>query len=53
VHQFPDDAGRVATVLGLPARVLKAGDRPKVMAWVIGRGKGLKPGGAYLLEMVG
>jgi hypothetical protein len=51
VHQFPDDASRVATVLGRPARVLQAGDRPKVMAWVIGRAKGLKPGAAYLLEV--
>ncbi len=51
VHQFPEDASRVAMVLGRPARVLEAGERPKVMAWVIGRAKGLKPGAAYLLEV--
>ncbi len=51
VHQFPEDASRVAMVLGRPARVLEAGDHPKVMAWVIGRDKGLKPGAAYLLEV--
>ncbi len=51
VHQFPEDASRVAMVLGRPARVLPAGDSPKVMAWVIGRDKGLKPGAAYLLDV--
>ena len=51
LHQFPHDASRVATLLGRPARLLPAGDGPKVMAWVIGKAKGLKPGGAYLLEV--
>ncbi len=51
VHQFPEDASRVAMVLGRPARVLPAGDTPKVMAWVMGRDKGLEPGAAYLLEV--
>jgi hypothetical protein len=51
VHQFPDDASRVATVLGRPARVMPAGDGPKVMGWVIGKGRGLKAGSAYVLEV--
>ncbi len=51
VHQFPENASRVETFLDRPARVLPTGDVPKVMAWVIGRGKGLKPGAAYLLEV--
>ena len=51
LHQFPDDASRVATLLGRPARMLEAGESPKTMAWVIGKGRGLKPGHAYLLEV--
>jgi hypothetical protein len=50
-HQFPDQASRVATLLGRPARVLPAGATPKVMGWVIGRGKALKAGAAYVLEV--
>ena len=50
-YQYPNDASRVGTLLGRPARVLPPGDGPKVMAWVIGRGRGLKPGAAYLLEV--
>ena len=51
VHEFPIDASRVDTLLDRPARLLTPGDGPKVMAWVIGRAKGLKPGAAYLLEV--
>jgi len=32
VHQFPEDASRVAMVLTRPARELEAADSPKVMA---------------------
>ena len=51
VHEFPAGASRVATILGRSARVLDADLTPKVMAWVIGRGKGLKPGAAYVIEV--
>ncbi len=51
IHQFPDDASKVATLLDRPARVLPMGDTPKVMGWVIGKGKGLKAGTAYVLEV--
>ncbi|MDG3002881.1 hypothetical protein [Paludisphaera mucosa] len=51
VHQFPADVSRVAPILGRPARLLGMGDAPRVAAWVIGKGKGLKPGAAYLLEV--
>jgi hypothetical protein len=51
VHEFPPGQSSVARILGQTARVLKASDSPGVMAWVIGRGKGLKPGAAYVLEV--
>ncbi|APW59726.1 hypothetical protein [Paludisphaera borealis] len=51
MHQFPTDAGKVVTVLGRQARTLPMDDAPKVMAWVIGKGKDLKPGAAYVLEI--
>ncbi|WP_165250836.1 hypothetical protein [Paludisphaera soli] len=50
-HEFPAAGSRVETILGRPARVLPMGDGPMVAAWVIGKGKGLKPGAAYLLEV--
>ena len=42
---------RVADVLGRKARHLPPGDRPAAVGWVIGKGKGLRPGAAYLLEL--
>ena len=51
VHEFPIDASRVDILLDRPARLLTPGDGPKVMAWVLGRARGLKPGAAYLLEV--
>ena len=51
VHEFPSGQSHVARILGQTARVLKASDSPGSMAWVIGRGKGLKPGAAYVLEV--
>ncbi|WP_165226222.1 hypothetical protein [Aquisphaera insulae] len=51
VHQFPEAASRVSNILGRRARALEAGDGPKTMAWVIGKGKGLKAGAAYVLEV--
>ncbi len=51
VHQFPEVTSKVVTLLGRAARVLPPGDQPGTMAWVIGQGKGLTPGAAYLLEV--
>lgn len=51
VHEFPAGASRVGPILGRPARSLGMGDEPRTAAWVIGQGKGLKPGAAYLLEV--
>ncbi|WP_224372433.1 hypothetical protein [Hyalangium versicolor] len=42
-------ASLVQTVLGKPARTLPMGDAPKVMSYVIGKGKGLIAGRAYVL----
>ena len=52
VHQFPEKASKVQAVLGRDARMLPAPDeRPAVMGWVVGRGKGLEAGAAYVLEI--
>ncbi|QEH36716.1 hypothetical protein OJF2_53010 [Aquisphaera giovannonii] len=51
IHQYPEAASRVTSLLGRPARVLDAGDSPKTMAWVIGKGKNLRPGSPYVLEV--
>ncbi len=51
VHEYPEGASQVATVLGRQARTLPLGDGPKVMAWMIGRGRGLQAGRAYVLEI--
>jgi hypothetical protein len=51
VHEYPEGASQVATVLGRQARTLPVGDGPKVMAWVIGRGRGLQAGRAYVLDV--
>jgi hypothetical protein len=51
VHEFPAGASRRCEVLGRPARAMEPADTPKVMGWVIGREKGLKPGAAYVLEI--
>lgn len=51
VHEFPAGASRVGPILGRPARSLGVGDEPRTAAWVVGKGKGLKAGAAYLLEV--
>ncbi len=51
IHEYPKNASQVAAVLGRKARVLPMTDEPKVMAWVIGRGKNLQAGTAYVLEI--
>ncbi len=51
IHEYPQGSSHVATVLGRQARTLPMGDVPKVMGWILGRSRGLKPGAAYLLEV--
>ena len=49
-RQFPEDASRVESILGRNCRVLpNDSGTMKYFAYNIGRGKGLKPGGAYVL----
>lgn len=50
-HEFPGGTSRTTTVLGRPARVMVPTEHPGVMAWVIGKGKGLRPDAAYVLEI--
>jgi hypothetical protein len=51
-HEFPGGGSNVADVLGREARLLPTpSDGPAVAAWVIGKGRGLKPGDAYVLEV--
>jgi len=47
----PEEGSLVETILGRPARVLPAGDDPAAMAYVIGKGKGLQAGKAYVLAV--
>lgn len=54
-HRFresPAAASRVETILGRPCRVLRPqAAESSYLAWRLGQWKGLKPGGAYLLEV--
>jgi hypothetical protein len=50
-YESPAGASRVVEVLGRKARHLPVGDTPLAAGWVIGRGKGLEPGAAYVLEV--
>ncbi len=50
-YQSEADASRVESLLGREARVLPPGPRALVMAYVIGKGKGLVPGQAYVLTV--
>jgi hypothetical protein len=51
VYEFPAGASAVTNLLNRSARVLPVGAAPKAMAYVIGAGKGLKPGAAYVLSI--
>jgi hypothetical protein len=51
VHEFPVGGSRTCEILGRAARAMEPADTPKVMGWLIGRGKGLKPGAAYVVEI--
>ena len=52
VHEFPAvGSSKAVQILGRPARHLPMGSKPLVTAWVIGKGKGLEPGAAYVLEV--
>ncbi|RYG44506.1 hypothetical protein EON79_14740, partial [bacterium] len=53
-HEFsemPAGASRVETILGRPNRVLPNAGDAKYFAYRLGKGKGLKPGGAYVLSV--
>ena len=50
-HEAPAGGSTVVEILGKPARHLPMADAPAVAGWVIGRGKGLVPGHAYVLEV--
>ena len=53
-HEFKQDpAGttRIETILGQKCRVLPTAGAAKYFAYVIGRGKGLEPGKAYVLSV--
>ncbi len=47
----PASATVAETILGRPCRVLKPSETPPYFAYRLGEGKGLKPGGAYLLSI--
>ncbi|MBM3498190.1 MAG: hypothetical protein FJX74_05920 [Armatimonadetes bacterium] len=47
----PAGATAIETLLGQPCRVLKPSETPPYVAYRLGQGKGLKPGGAYLLAL--
>ena len=49
--ELPQGASRVETILGRRARVLPNEGDTKYFAYRIGRGKGLKPGAAYVLTV--
>jgi hypothetical protein len=51
VHEYPETVSQVVQILGRPARTIAPAETPGVIAWVIGRGKGLKPGMPYVLEV--
>lgn len=48
-YESTDGASQVATILGQQARILPPEDHALAMAYVIGKGKGLTPGKAYIL----
>jgi len=53
-HVFSEDANRpskIETILGKRARVLPTEGGAKYFAYRVGKGKGLKPGSAYLLSV--
>ncbi len=51
VYEYPAQGSRVTNLLGKAARLLPMGEQPRMMAWVLGKEAGLKPGGAYLLSI--
>ncbi|RYG32412.1 hypothetical protein EON81_20710 [bacterium] len=53
-HEFsemPKGVSKVETILGRPNRVLPNVGEAKYFAYRLGKGKGLKPGGAYVLSV--
>lgn len=50
-QEFPAGASQVQDILGRPCRVLPNVGGMKFFAYRLGEGKGLKAGGAYLLEL--
>lgn len=51
VHESAPEVSEVTELLGRRARHLPVTDRPAAVGWVIGKGKGLEPGAAYVLEV--
>jgi len=50
-YESAPDVSEVADVLGRPARLLPPGDKAKAISYIIGKGKGLAPGKAYILTI--
>ncbi|CAA9442161.1 MAG: hypothetical protein AVDCRST_MAG64-4267 [uncultured Phycisphaerae bacterium] len=50
-HESAPGVSRVTDILGRPARHLPVTDHPATVGWVIGKGKQLEPGAAYVLEV--
>ena len=50
-HESAPGVSRVTEVLGRKTRHLPVTDRPATVGWVIGKGKKLEPGAAYVLEV--
>jgi hypothetical protein len=51
VFESSPGASVVQTVLGKSSRAMQPGEESKAFAYIIGKGKGLQPGKAYILEV--
>ncbi len=51
VYESSPGASTSEKILGRPARILPPGDTAKAIAYIIGKGKGLRAGKSYVLEI--